>query len=152
MANWLVGLWITLIGGFIVWSLWADWRRNQMMLMLMSSLGLKSWGNQLPPALSLTGTPMAHTSAIWNVMEGERSGIPFVVFDCRMGAGKGSWRRTIIAARSGRDVFATVPSESSYTVDRCGDWMILYAPKRGFIVGSSLMPISELVARLKSLG
>lgn len=152
MANWFVGLWMTLIGCFIVWSVWANWKRNRMMPILMSSLGLKSWGSRLPPELSLTGTPMAHASATWNVMEGERNGIPFVVFDCRMGAGKSSWRRTVIAARSGRDVFAAVPSESSYTVDRCGDWMIFYAPKRGFIVGPSLMPISELEARLSSLG
>ena len=143
---------MTLIGCFIGWSEWADWKRNRMMPMLMSSLGLKSWGSRLPPDLSLTGTPMANATAIWNVMEGERNGIPFVAFDCRMGVGKSSWRRTVIAARSGRDVFATVPSESSYTVDRCGEWMILYAPKWGFIVGQSLMPVPELEARLLSLG
>ncbi len=80
-----------------------------MMSMLMSSHGWKSWDKRLLPELSLTGTPMAHTSAIGNVMEGERNGIPFVAFDCRIGTGKGSWRRTVIAARSERDVFATVP-------------------------------------------
>jgi hypothetical protein len=151
-GNLLIWLWLTLIGCFIGWSYWADWKRNRMMPMLMSTLGLKSWGSRLPPELSLTGTPMAHASAVWNVMEGERNGIPFIVFDCRMGAGKSSWRRTVIAARSGRDVFATVPSNSSCTVDRCEDWMIFYAPRAGFIVGSSLMPIPELEARLLSLG
>lgn len=152
MKNWLSGLWMTLIACFIVWSLWEDWKRNRRMPMLMSNLGLKSWGNTLPRGLSLTGTPMAHASAIWNVMEGKRNDIPFVVFDCRMGAGKGSWRRTVIAARAEHNVFATLPLESRYIVDRCGEWMIFYAPKGGLAAGRSLMPLAELEARLTSLG
>jgi hypothetical protein len=66
---------------------------------------------------------MANGSATWNVLEGLQNGIPFIVFDCRMGTGKGSWRRTVIAARTSRDVFVTVPSDFSYTVDQSGEWM-----------------------------
>jgi hypothetical protein len=122
------------------------------MARLASTLGLKSWGDQLPADLSLAGTPLANKSATWNVFEGVQNGISFIVFDCRIGTGRGSWRRTVIAARANRDVFATVPSYFSYTVDQCGEWMVFYSPKTMSFLGQRLMPIAELEARLSTLG
>jgi len=122
------------------------------MARLASTLGLKSWGDKLPSDLSLTGTPIADRSATWNVLEGAHNGIPFVVFDCRIGTGKGSWQRTVIAARANRDVFATVPSDFSYTVDQSGEWMVFYSPKSLSFIGQRLMPIAELEARISTLG
>jgi hypothetical protein len=152
MANWGFVLWMTGIGVLFVGSLLADRKRAKSMAALASRLGLKMWEDQLPPELSLTGTPMAKASATWNVIEGTQNGVQVIAFDCRIGTGKSSWQRTVIAAHSSRDVFATVPSHSSYTVVQSGEWIVFYAPKRGFIVGQSLMPIAELEARLSTLG
>ncbi len=85
-------------------------------------------------------------------MEGTQNGVPIIAFDCRVGTGKTSWRRTVIAARSNRDVFATMFSAFSYAVDRAGDWVILDMPRTGILVGRSFMPIPELEARLSTLG
>lgn len=150
--NWGFVAWIAFLGALVVWSFLSSRKRARSMVDLADLLGLKMWGDRLPPEPSLTGTPISGASATSSVMEGKQNGIPVIAFDCRMGTGKGSWRRTVIAARSSRDVFATVLSESSYTVDRTGEWIILYAPKRGFAVGGSLMPIPELEARLSTLG
>jgi hypothetical protein len=114
-------------------------------------LGFKSCGDRLPIDLSLEGTPIARASAVWSVMEGNRNGIRVIAFDCRIGPGKGSWQRTVIAALSPRDVFSSVPSESSYTVDHSGDWAIFYSPKELSFIGGGLMPLPELEARLLSL-
>ncbi len=152
MHNWEFVAWVVFLGTLVIWSFISGRKRAKSMMALADRLGMKMWGDLLPPELSLTGTPISGASATWSVMEGKQNGIPVIVFDCRMGTGKGSWRRTVIAARSSQDVFATVLSESSYTVDRAGDWLILYAPKRGFAIGGSLMPISELEARLSTLG
>ena len=121
MKDWGIALWVAALVGFFFWSDLKDRRRTKHLATLASSLGLKAWGDQLPSDLSLAGTPMAYRSATWNIFYGVQNGIRFIVFDCRMGTGKGSWRRTVIAARTSRDVFATVPSESSYTVDQCGE-------------------------------
>jgi hypothetical protein len=145
-------LWIALLVGYFLWSALADRRRAKDLTTLASTLGLKPWGDQLPGDLSLTGTPVANRSATWNVLEGVQNGIRFVVFDCRIGTGKASWRRTVIAARADRDVFATVPSDFSYTVDRSGEWMVFYSPKTVSFLGQRLMPIGELEARISSLG
>ncbi|MGI4815259.1 MAG: hypothetical protein ACRYGG_18270, partial [Janthinobacterium lividum] len=143
MHNWEFAAWMTFLGALVVWSFLNSHKRAKAMVALADRLGLKMWGERLPAELSLAGTPISGASATWSVMEGKQNGIPVIAFDCRMGTGKGSWRRTVIAARSSQDGFATVLSESSYTVDRVGDWVILYAPKRVFAV-RGLMPISEL--------
>jgi hypothetical protein len=152
MKDWGIALWMAALASFFLWSALDDRRRARSIAALASRLGLKSWGNQLPPDLSLSETPMAHASATWNVIEGAQNGVPFIVFDCRIGTGKASWRRTVIAARSSRDVFATVPSESSYTVDRSGEWMVFYSPKEVSFFGRRLMPVAELEARISTLG
>jgi hypothetical protein len=152
MKDWGIALWVAGLVGFSLWSVLNDRRRTKHLATLASTLGLKAWGNQLPSDLSLAGTPIAYRSATWNVFHGAQHGIRFVVFDCRMGTGKGSWRRTVIAARTSRDVFATVPSESSYTVDKCGEWMVFYSPKTTSFFGPGLMPITELEARISTLG
>jgi hypothetical protein len=152
MKDWGIALWVAALVGFFLWSALKDRRRTKHLTTLASTLGLKAWGDQLPSDLSLAGTPMACRSSTWNVFDGGRNGIRFVVFDCRMGTGKGSWRRTVIAARTSRDVFATIPTESSYTVDRCGEWMVFYSPKATSFFGPGLMPIAELEARLSTLG
>lgn len=151
MTNWGLAVWMTGLGALFVASVLGDRKRAKLMGDLASRIGFKMWGDKLPPELSLVGTPMARATATWNVMEGTQNGVPTIAFDCRMGTGKASWRRTVIAARSRRDVFAVVPSDSSYTVDRSGEWIILYAPKSGFTVWRSLMPIAELEARLSTL-
>jgi len=151
-SDWAIALWVAALASFFLWSAFDHGKRARDMARLASALGLKPWGDKLPSDLSLTGTPFADRSATWNVLEGVQNGIPFIVFDCRIGTGKGSWQRTVIAARTNRDVFATVPSDFSYTVDKSGDWMIFYSPKTLSFVGQKLMPIAELEARISTLG
>jgi hypothetical protein len=152
MNHWGTALWVTAIASFLCWSTLDDRKRAKQIAILASTRGFKGWGDRLPAELTLVGTPIANRSATWNAFEGVQNGIPFIVFDCRIGTGKGSWRRTVIAARADRDVFVTVPSDSSYTVDQSGEWMILYSPKTASLFGRGLMPIAELEARLSTLG
>ena len=152
LSIWIIALWVAALASLLLWSAFDHRRRVRDMARLASTLGLKPRGNELPADLSLTGTPIADRSATWNVLEGVHNGIPFIVFDCRIGTGKGSWQRTVIAARASRDVFATVPSDFSYTVDQSGEWMVFYSPKTLSFVGQKLMPIAELEARISTLG
>ena len=152
MSHWGIAVWVAALASFFLWSAIDDWRRAKEMARMASTLGLKARGHQLPADLSLAGTPLASRSATWNVFEGVQNDIPFVVFDCRIGSGKGSWRRTVIAARASRDVFATVASDFSYTVDQSGEWMVFYSPQNVSFLGQRLMPIAELEARLSTLG
>src|SRR3569833_3046474 len=148
LSDWAIAIWVASLASFFLWSAFDHLRRARGMARLASTLGLKPWGDKLPSDLTLTGTPIADRSATRNVLEWVQNGIPFIVFDCRIGTGKGSWQRTVIAARASRDVFATVPSDFSYNVDQSGVWMIFYSPKTLAFVGQKLMPIAELEARI----
>lgn len=61
-------------------------------------LGLKHLGTRLPSSLQFAGTEVTNLSSARNVIDGERHGTLVVTFDCRIGTGKGSLRRTVIAA------------------------------------------------------
>jgi hypothetical protein len=153
-GNWVFAILIGFIFARIPYSLFLDCRRDQQLMKMAARLRLKMIGETLPGYVNLDGSPMAHATKYWNVMDGNFNGIRVLTFDCRMGQGKGSWRRTVLAAESDRDVFATVPSPFDYTVDRCGRWVVFYRPKgfSGPFLSHDLMESSELESRLLSIG
>ncbi len=148
------GFWAFIIAGFTALIVWdALWQRNRKAVLRAMVLrrGFVYLGNAIPRSLTLHGTPFERATSIWNVIEGDCRGIRFIAFDCRVGGGKGSWRRTAIAALSDRDVFGVMKFNLDLTVDRSGDWVILYEPKRLSLITHGLMPASELEAILDSI-
>src|ERR1700722_13362615 len=116
---------------------------------LANRSGLHYLGNALPRSLTLGGTPFQLASRVWNVIDGEPRGVRVIAFDCRVGIGKGSWRRTVIAIESGTDFSNIVPFNADMTAESAGKWQIIYRPKASVnfrIAG--LMPIGELEADL----
>jgi hypothetical protein len=77
----------------------------------------------------LSRTPFDGTTSVWNIIDGERHGIRIVAFDCQIGVGKGSWRRTVIAAETAVEAFGAAAFNLDLTVDRSGNWMIMYQPR-----------------------
>jgi hypothetical protein len=117
---------------------------------LASRMGFHFLGDALPQSLTLSGTPFSGHSKVWNVIDGEPRGVRTIAFDCQVGVGKGSWRRTVIAVES-----ATYPSPAPFnpeiTIDTAGHWKVLYRPKTSInfrIAG--LMPLDELESYLRS--
>jgi len=114
-------------------------------------LGFHYLGNALPRSLTLSGTPFDRTSKVWNVIDGEPRGVRIVAFDCRVGVGKGSWRRSVIAVESGADLLRAVRFNHEMAIDSAGKWKILYRPRASVnfrIAG--LMPVEELEAYLNT--
>jgi len=96
-----------------------------------------------------------------NVIDGERGGIRVVAFDCRIGYGKGSLLRTVVAAKAdhnvfgsqtNHDLFHSITSDDDLTVSQSGDWILLYKQKQLFELSSSgLLPIDELEMHINSI-
>ena len=63
------------------------------------------------------------------MIDGERNGLRTLIFDCSIGEGKGSWRRTVIAAQGNPDIFRNVPFLLNLSSEQTGDWTVLYQPK-----------------------
>lgn len=113
-------------------------------------LGFHYLGEALPRSLTLYGTPFDPASRVWNVIDGEPGGIRIISFDCQIGIGKGSWRRTVLAVESGSDLSLLLSPEM--TIDSAGQWKVLYRPKASMnfrIAG--LMPLVELESYLNSV-
>jgi len=144
---------ILIVGaGLVLAILWFRERRRSTALRAMAvRRGFAYLGGAIPSSVTLHGTPMDQATSVWNVIDGECSGIRVVAFDCRIGNGKGSWRRTVIAARSPEDPFSGKSSTPDLTVDHSGDWTILYQPKTLSLIPPGLMPVGEIEAHFDSI-
>jgi hypothetical protein len=109
-------------------------------------------GNALPKSLGLEGTPFHRFSKVWVVIDGEPRGTRVMAFDCQVGVGKRSWRRSIIAVETDSNVIGHLSVQPDMTVDRSGRWQILYRPRRGFRLRiAGLTPVEELEANLNAV-
>jgi hypothetical protein len=130
----------------------AERRRTAAIRALAIRSGFHYLGNALPRSLTLRGTPFNRASKVWNVIDGELRGIRIIAFDCQVGVGKSSWRRTVIAVESSADLARTVRFDPEMTLDSAGKWKVLYRPKASVnfrIAG--LMPLEELEPYLNSV-
>lgn len=129
----------------------AEQRRSKAMRALATRAGFHYIGGALPRSLTLHGTPFEGASKVWNVIDGAPRGIRVIAFDCQVGVGKHSWRRTVIAMESDADLSkATLNPEM--TVDSVGRWKCLYRPRASFefrIAG--LMSVDELESHLSAI-
>jgi hypothetical protein len=89
-------------------------------------------------------------TSVWNVIDADCGGRRVICFDCRIGFGKGSWRRTVIAAKGPSDVFDTTLT-ADLTVDQCGEWSIMYEPKRMSLIPRLPMAVSEIEHHLAAI-
>jgi len=130
-------------------SWWQSRQRTSAFIELAAKFGLAFLGTTLPGFLNLAGTGPEAISSCWNVVEGEINRVRFVIFDCRIGRGKGSWRRTIIAAKGNADIFKSVPMVLNLTSEPAGEWTVLYQPKTSQIIPPGLIAVPELDALLE---
>jgi hypothetical protein len=135
----------------VIWD--ALWQRKRTAALRAMAIrrGFVYLGRAIPRSLTLRRTPFERATRIWNVIDGDCHGTRVIAFDCDIGSGKGSWRRTAIAAQSANDVFGAVKFSRDLTVDRSGDWIVLYQPRPGSLFATGLMPVAELEAHLDAI-
>jgi hypothetical protein len=129
----------------------VEWRRTAAIRAIASRSGFHYLGEALPRSLRLEGTPFDRASRVWNVIDGEPHGVRLIAFDCRVGIGKQSWRRTVIAVESGGNPFPQM-LHPGMNIDTSGSWKILYRPKAFFAISiPALMPLQELESYLNGI-
>jgi hypothetical protein len=139
------------MGAFVLYTLHTSKRyRAEAIRAFAIRSGMHYIGDAIPKPLTLQGTPFYHASKVWNVIDGEPRGTRIMAFDCRVGVGKQSWRRTIIAVEGDGDAFGVMPD---MTIDRSGRWAILYRPKDSIFSFrlAGLTPVEELGANLNAV-
>jgi hypothetical protein len=103
------------------------------------------------PRVSLIGTQLEQMRLSMNVIEGERSGVRVIAFDCWLGEGRHHWRRTVIAARANAEVFAATKFDTWLITEESDGWTILYRPRELTLLPKGLMPLDELEAHIESI-
>ena len=142
------------LGLFMFYALYASERyRTDAIRALAIRSGMHYLGNALPKSLTLEGTPFCRFSKVWNVIDGEPRGTRIMVFDCQVGIGKRSWRRSVIAVETDGDGFSGMSLYPDMTIDRTSRWKILYyRPKTHFVLRiAGLTPIEELETNLNAV-
>jgi hypothetical protein len=119
---------------------------------LAAKFGFDYLGRTDPPFVSLVDTPFSKATSFWNVIQGQQAGVRVVVFDCRIGSGRHSWRRTVIAAETSAEVFAGVRFNPELTIDRSGSWQLMHEPQLGTFAVRHLLPVREVEAYLAEIG
>lgn len=137
--------------GAVVLVYFADRQRSAAIRAFATRSGFHYIGDALPRSVTLRGTPLQGVSKVWNVIDGEPRGVRIVAFDCRVGVGKGSWKRTVIAVADATYLPPALPFNSELTIDTAGNWKILYRPKAAvnFRI-ARLMSVDELESYLSS--
>jgi hypothetical protein len=147
-----IAMFVAVIGAGIVIALyWRERTRAVEFRTLAAREGLHYLGGALPRSLNLSGTPLQALAKVWNVMDGAYNGTRIIVFDCQIGTGKVSWRRTVFAIETDSDVFGTYIFNADFDLDRAGKWVLAYRPRSFVPFASGLMPVGELQAHLNAV-
>ena len=140
------GIWFGLIAAAAAASLGALYfterqRQNSVRTMALR-LGFHFLGSALPRTLALQGTSLERISQVWNVIDGEPRGVRITAFDCQVGIGRHSWRRSVIAIESEVALSEIIVFHHEMEVESVGGWKFLYRPKASSKFRfSGLMPV-----------
>jgi hypothetical protein len=137
---------------FIVAFLYYRHRRRMAAIRaLAAKLGFTYIGTALPRSLSLEGTELESCSSVWNVIDGEPHGVRVIGFDCQIGQGRGSWRRTIVAVQSVAGKVDATFFNPDMTSENADGWTLFYRPKILSFIPGGLMPVTELESYLTAI-
>lgn len=100
------------VAALYIGELIFEWKREKALKDLALRHSFTFIGNALPRSLTLIGTALDKANSISNVIDGDCNGFRIVAFDCRIGSGKGSYRRTMIATQGISDHSAILRFQS----------------------------------------
>jgi hypothetical protein len=106
---------------------WRSRVRTREIRQLAETTGFHYSDNALPRSL---GKLPSGITSVWNVLDGEHRGRRVIVFDCKFGEGKGSWRRTVIAIQAERSSISASAFDPEVEVEQIGEWTFLYRPRQ----------------------
>jgi hypothetical protein len=137
---------------FLAWRWWRGRVRAGEVRALAATHGFHYLGEALPRSLDLAGSLLASASSVWNVIDGEPQGTKIVAFDCKIGEGRGSFRRTVVAVAAQAGI-STVFSrfDPGLRQEQVKDWVLIYRPEDFSLIDMGLTPISELQAYLEAI-
>jgi len=131
-------------GCYIAWLLFQQYERGREILQFAQRMEFSYLGGSLPPTFPLHLTSSSRAHSIDNTVIGNRGKKVLVLFDCRMGHGKTSYWRGVLAVRGQHQGFGVAQYGPDLSTEQVDDWTVVYGSKRLLSLGE----IEELVAEM----
>jgi hypothetical protein len=118
--------WVGLIAALWVLGLIRDAKRTKLIKEFACDTGLTFIGNSLPGYFPMRHTSSCQAHSIKRVLVG--NGV--LLFDCRIGSGKGSRGRTVVAGRGKPSAFGWTRFGPDFETEQAGEWALVYGSRR----------------------
>ena len=129
---------------------WHSAKRKKGLQAVASRLGLHYLGEVLPRSFSLRSPVFKNVTAVWNVLDGDRNDRRMIAFDYRIGRGKQSRTKTVIAVDVvPADLESLVVRYNTLSIESAGHWSFLFEPRR--FPAREVMFVSELETYIESV-
>ena len=137
-------LWIGFLLAVLVRDLIQDRQRTRLIRDFASRTGFSSLGACLPKSFPMLDTSSGWARSVIRAFAGDKNNREVLVFDCWVGHGKGSFRRTVVAVRGKSADFGWARFGPGPETLEVGGWAVVYGSKRLLGLGE----IAELIAEL----
>ena len=141
---------LIVIAGFVIRDLLLRRDRAKQIRHCAENASLTYIGAALPKSFPFSQTSVSLASSITNAVAGKKNGKELLVFDCRLGAGKGRRSLTVLAIRGAADGFRAAPFGWNLTMETVDEWTLIYRT-RSFFSFSGLLPPEEIEALLSGV-
>jgi hypothetical protein len=98
----------------------------------------------LPASFPWVATSVLRARLIYNAYVGDRDGREVVLFDCKFGWGRSSYRQTVVAVHGSQNCFGAERFDISLVTERASDWTLIFRPRR-------LLPLEEVQALVSNI-
>jgi hypothetical protein len=132
------------MAALFVWYLVQDRQRTRLIREFASRTGFLFLDDCLPKSFPIQETSSRGAHSISRAFAGDKSNTEVLVFDCRLGHGKGKFHRTVVAVRGKSSDFGWARFGPDLETEEVGGWALVYGAKR--LLG--LDEIAELIAEL----
>ena len=107
-------------------------------------MGFTFLGDTLPKGFPIHRTSSRLAHSIRRAFTGDRKKKEILVFDCRLGYGKGTFSRTVVAARVDPTVFRWASVGPDLNSERVDEWTVIYTSNRLLLVEEIDALVSEV--------
>jgi len=146
--GWFWYVWIGFLAVMLILNFYRDGQRTKLMRQFAADKGMSFVGDSLPPHFPRQQTSSRQAHSISRVVVGNE----VLLFDCRIGHGKASRARTIIAARREPSVFGWARFGPDLETEQTGDWTLVYSANRVLDLQEIRALISELSHSMSHMG
>ena len=129
---------------FVVWQLARERARTKQIRVYARDSGFTYIGAALPRGFPLGKTSL-RDATVSNAVAGEKDNAELVLFDCRIGTGKGRCTQTLVAVRGLNKEFGAAWFDPNLITERVDDWTLIY------LYGRVLTP-EQIEALVSSIG